>query len=799
MIDEGGVGIACRTAGPSGNDARAADSRCDIGILEAHVPDTAAEDSEEALVVHVGVLRCEVADDVSLTVKVDEEEITLGIRVQRCPVLHLRHVEVVLQYHIVHLSLVHVLAQLEQVLYRIDDEGTILGASGCSQCGQLVREAVSLRIDYQALLVEGGIGLAGECLAPERIVHHALVQAIAELAGGSHSLHVVAGIAVSLLAQRLQGVPRRVAIHDVGLRLTIRSGLATDGVLLMMESLEHDVAHDIDVLHATAIILAHDTADTASVRVGVLDAHVHQTQVLDHTVDGHTSYESALDTFVELHVQVAYLVVVAVDGARVGHIGSAVVAISADGTEVLDVLHVNVGRQAGVGCTVAGVHILAEPAQVVGVGDQVIAVHHIGDHAHVEVTVLANAVHEHMFLAHCLFSGSVVKRGILRQTAVAGDGSVAEDLLVRRVEYGISVLAQCLIEGYLALIAVQTIAELARCQDGSHLGSGKDVHQRTGACGSTVIGGIAVLHARGGRFAAETVALRVEGLHDEFACAEAVQHRTLVCLACQYAGADACSLVTVRAGVLHRSVHEAQVLDGSILTSAEETGFATILDDDGHVLDDVALSVEGTAVSTADAHSVGRSVAVPIDIVAVACNRREVGYLAHVNVVDKHGVQVGLPIVRLIGEPYQVVGVGQLIHSVHLLGLVATDHLVDIIVLHPDDEFLHLFVRGATALEHHGHGSDDIVLQIVLCLNALAAIDIQQGIRYLTHLGIEQFARVDALEDAAQLAQHGILLSTRGSLVQVGHVALQLVGQSGVIVGSLLVFQEVGKIVVRHM
>ena len=161
MLEEGGAGIACRASCPGCHDGRAGGSASHVCILEAYVLHAAAEDSEETLVVDVCVLGSEVADNVSLTVEVDVEEVILSVGVQRSPVVHTTHVDVVVQNDVVHLALVHVFANLQQVLCRLDDEGIFLSTFHGSQCGNLVSEAVAHRINNHALLVEGGIVLAG--------------------------------------------------------------------------------------------------------------------------------------------------------------------------------------------------------------------------------------------------------------------------------------------------------------------------------------------------------------------------------------------------------------------------------------------------------------------------------------------------------------------------------------------------------------------------------------------------------------------------------------------------------------
>ena len=84
-------------------------------------------------------------------------------------------------------------------------------------------------------------------------------------------------------------------------------------------------------------------------------------------------------------MEVADYVEVTIECTVVGHVGTvrtcSIIAVACDGTEVVDVLHVDVCHQTCICVALARVHKFAEPAQVVWIGNQIVAILDIGNYA----------------------------------------------------------------------------------------------------------------------------------------------------------------------------------------------------------------------------------------------------------------------------------------------------------------------------------------------------------------------------------------------------------------------------------
>ena len=135
--------------------------------------------------------------------------------------------------------------------------------------------------------------------------------------------------------------------------------------------------------------------DTVFREVG--NGGVHDTQVLDDSLEG-AAEESGLGLVRHVDGEVLHDVALAVEGALELDDRASVVAVGADGREVLDFGHVDVGGEGALDGVLSAVHLLGEPDQVVGSAQLVYAVHLLGF-----FTVGELVVYRGLQILHALF------------------------------------------------------------------------------------------------------------------------------------------------------------------------------------------------------------------------------------------------------------------------------------------------------------------------------------------------------------------------------------------------------------
>ena len=129
-----------------------------------------------------------------------------------------------------------------------------------------------------------------------------------------------------------------------------------------------------------------------------------------------------------------------------------------DGNEGGDAAHVDVGSQLGVDLTLAAVDLASEPSKLFARADDIVAVNQRAEVVHASAAVDTDTVFELVVVAFQLTLG-VAELGARLGNAVAGEFANGVDLLVGRVEGRICILANVLVPGIGAEIAVEVVGE----------------------------------------------------------------------------------------------------------------------------------------------------------------------------------------------------------------------------------------------------------------------------------------------------------------------------------------------------
>ena len=235
------------------------------------------------------------------------------------------------------------------------------------------------------------------------------------------------------------------------------------------------------------------------------------------------------------------------------------------------------------------------------------------------------------------------------------------------VQRGVSVVAQRLIPSHvLGLTVVEQIAEFAGSCLGGHVFSCKATDNSTARLAAVQVGAARIAARHGLTIATEVlqestykISVRARAiLDDKLTTGEAVGH-----LSAKDDGSNDSSthvrIVAEQRFLLDGGVLEAQVLNDSVGGAADEASLTLVRALHVEILDDVALSVERTAIVTGDAF--GRI------LVVVHTDGREVD-ARHVDVGCQHGIGRAILIVRQMAEPYELFRRTNLIVSVHEVG-----------------------------------------------------------------------------------------------------------------------------------
>ena len=240
------------------------------------------------------------------------------------------------------------------------------------------------------------------------------------------------------------------------------------------------------------------------------------------------------------------------------------------------------------------------------------------------------------------------------QELILGDGTGKQAVFhlvheaVGAVEDGELVLADGLEPDALALVqssAVEVVAEFARSGLFAAVFAPQTVVGGIVADGEVVSCGPAGVQGGACGLASEMAALFMGGVHVQVACGEAVGDGADVHLTCQHTGTDACI-------VGDTGIHNAQVLDDSLVGAAEQSGFLGIADGDVQVVDNVVLTVKGTCETGLCAG------------VAIETDGWEIADFLQVDVVHQAYVDVALASTHEPAYPAQLVGCAYFVPSV---------------------------------------------------------------------------------------------------------------------------------------
>ena len=370
------------------------------------------------------------------------------------------------------------------------------------------------------------------------------------------------------------------------------------------------------------------------------DIGVHHTQILDGCLIG-AAEQAGFPAVINIHGEVVYHVVLSVKCSREG-ILHAIVVIVSDGWEIADFLQVDVVHQAGIDAAVAGAHLSAEPAQLVGCAYLIPSVLSGGHFArrlaaHGAVALLVEVMWRQFAGLSAVAVGYVANRASCTvQFAHCIHGAMAA------VEHGIGIGAQCLEEDGCSLAGVQLMAQLSGGSHGIGLLPSVAVFHGRGqrVANQEFKGGIAVLDVAvvGLARQAAPVVFGMVGGDGDVTRAEAVGH-----LACyQFTGNDAC---TDGSGVGDAGIYHAQVFQHSSFQTAEKPGLIIVVHCHFQVFHHMALSVEGAFVGTLRK--------VPT-VIGKEADGREVFYTGQVNVGNEAAVDCLLARVDSVGKCRQV-------------------------------------------------------------------------------------------------------------------------------------------------